>query len=171
MYFLDFIVDLAYPFCIPKRKILIKLGNHLIIPLSSLLEGRIMEINETKGADDYVFEGAQLLHEGKFLEAFKKFKQAQKADPDHTEAFYMCGNALGSLKRYDDAIAQYQKALALDPTYAGPQQLGRRSWGLEALRRRHCAVSKGLGPRSHLCPRPQQLGRRSWVLEALRRRH
>ena len=46
-------------------------------------------------------------------------RQALAADPEIVEAYTMLGNMHAKAKRQDQAIAAYQKALALDPENQG----------------------------------------------------
>ena len=44
--------------------------------------------------------------------------QAICVRPDYAQAFYNRGVALQGLRRFDEALASYDKALALKPDYA-----------------------------------------------------
>ena len=46
------------------------------------------------------------------------YRRATEADPDYALAFFDLGNVLDELKRLPDAIAAYQRAIALVPQYA-----------------------------------------------------
>ena len=46
------------------------------------------------------------------------YRRATEADPDYALAFFDLGNVLDELKRLQDAIAAYQRAIALVPQYA-----------------------------------------------------
>ena len=48
-------------------------------------------------------------------QAFKKFKKASNFDPRNPEIYIYWGNALKEIKRYDDAINKYIRALTLNP--------------------------------------------------------
>lgn len=62
-------------------------------------------LNETKKADEYYRE--QLL----------AFEKAIELDPDNADAWFNKGYALAGMKRYDEAIAAFNKVQALDPAY------------------------------------------------------
>jgi len=56
--------------------------------------------------------------EARYEEARANAVRAAAADPTNTVAWYNKGNALSALKRYDEAIASYDRALALAPDSA-----------------------------------------------------
>ncbi len=51
------------------------------------------------------------------LEAVGHLQEAIRIHPTYKNAYLLLGNALNYLKRYEESIASYQKALALDPGY------------------------------------------------------
>jgi tetratricopeptide (TPR) repeat protein len=51
-------------------------------------------------------------------EAVGHLKKAQELHPNYKNAYLLLGNALNYLKRYDESIQNYQRALDLDPGYA-----------------------------------------------------
>src|SRR5262249_36727881 len=53
--------------------------------------------------------------------------------PDYAEAFCNRGSALGGLKRFDEALASYDRAIALKPDYA--EAFCNRGSALQGLRR------------------------------------
>jgi tetratricopeptide (TPR) repeat protein len=62
--------------------------------------------------------GSQLLREGKVSEAFGRYQQALRINPDCAEAHAGLGTALAQLGRIPEAIAQYEQALQIKPDYA-----------------------------------------------------
>ncbi len=42
---------------------------------------------------------------------------ATQADPDNEQAFYYLGTAYEDIDQFDDAVAAYRRALALEPKY------------------------------------------------------
>lgn len=52
-----------------------------------------------------------------YLEQLHAFEQALRIDPDNTEAHFNRGYALAGMKRYDEAIAAFDRVRSLDPTY------------------------------------------------------
>jgi len=76
-------------------------------------------------AYDEIAKAKKDLEEGKAKNAEKKFKKAldrgERAvdhDPKYHEAWNLIGYAARKLKRYDRALAAYEKCLALKPDYA-----------------------------------------------------
>lgn len=51
------------------------------------------------------------------LEAVGHLQEATRLHPTYKNAYLLLGNALNYLKRYEESIANYQKALNLDPGY------------------------------------------------------
>jgi tetratricopeptide (TPR) repeat protein len=60
-------------------------------------------------------EGRSHYNKGKFKRALKWFKNASLLKPDRADAWRWVAKTLESLERGDEAIAAYEKALALDP--------------------------------------------------------
>lgn len=52
-----------------------------------------------------------------YLEQLHAFEQAIRIDPDNPEAHFNRGYALAGMKRYDEAIAAFDRVRSLDPTY------------------------------------------------------
>ncbi len=63
--------------------------------------------------------GVEKAMEGDMESALKDFNKAVNFDDTNTEALKNRGNALASLKRFEEAKADYQKALKLSPEDAG----------------------------------------------------
>ena len=67
----------------------------------------------------YMDEGNKLMMTySKFAEAEAAFDKAIKYDKNNFEAYYLRGCAKTNEKKYEDAIADYQKAIELKPDYA-----------------------------------------------------
>jgi tetratricopeptide (TPR) repeat protein len=56
----------------------------------------------------------QLVRDGRFSEAIETATREIAAQPDEPEAFFNRGQALAGLDRFEEAAADYQRALALD---------------------------------------------------------
>lgn len=65
--------------------------------------------------NDYYLRGVNLFLKGKYEEAIKNFDKA----PDYADALSYKGVALGELKRYEEAIEAYKKAIKLKPHRRG----------------------------------------------------
>ena len=55
---------------------------------------------------------------GEFEKAIELYDALIKRKPDHAESYYKRANAHNGLARWQAALADYDKALALDPQYA-----------------------------------------------------
>ena len=56
----------------------------------------------------------QLVRDGRFSEAIETATREIATQPDEPEAFFNRGQALAGLDRFEEAAADYQRALALD---------------------------------------------------------
>lgn len=56
----------------------------------------------------------QLVRDGRYTEAIETATREIAAQPDEPEAFFNRGQALTALERFDEAVGDYQRALALD---------------------------------------------------------
>lgn len=63
-----------------------------------------------------LFEGRAHYNSGKFKRALKWFKNATLLKPDRADTWRWVAKTQESLERNDDALASYEKALALDPS-------------------------------------------------------
>src|SRR5207249_502510 len=61
--------------------------------------------------------GTVLAQQGHLEEALSLMEKVISINP-HAEAYYNIGRALQDLKRYKDALANYDKAIAINPNYA-----------------------------------------------------
>ena len=52
-----------------------------------------------------------------YIEQLAAFEKAIEIDPDNAEAWFNKGYALAGMKRYDDALAAFNKVQSLDPNY------------------------------------------------------
>jgi len=92
-----------------------------IIPLSSTQLGD----NQLKAIENksvLELHAAGMLHykQRDFLKAEELFHKGLKLKPDWAELYKDIGNNYLSQKKYDEAIASYQKAIAIDSTYIAP---------------------------------------------------
>jgi hypothetical protein len=71
---------------------------------------------EPSQAEDDTRAGANLEAEGLFAEAAEHFRRALGAEPEHREARVGLGNCLLALRRPEEALAEYRKALEADPS-------------------------------------------------------
>jgi tetratricopeptide (TPR) repeat protein len=56
----------------------------------------------------------QLVRDGRYAEAIETATREIAVQPDEPEAFFNRGQALTALERFDEAVADYQRALQLD---------------------------------------------------------
>ena len=67
----------------------------------------------------YMDEGNKLMmNYGKFDEAVVAFDQAVKYDKNNYEAYYLRGCAKTNAQHYEEALADFEKAIELKPDYA-----------------------------------------------------
>ncbi len=78
----------------------------------------VADNTQAMSADDYLAQANQLQEEGREIELIRVANQALSIQPSTLGYFYR-GNAKGDLKDYQGAIADYSKAIAIDPQYAG----------------------------------------------------
>ncbi len=62
--------------------------------------------------------GIIFLQQGKFQESIKKFKLAEKYEPNYFKSYNNHGIALYNLKKYSEACKKYTKAIELNPTFS-----------------------------------------------------
>jgi tetratricopeptide (TPR) repeat protein len=62
---------------------------------------------------------AALVAEGKFAEAIEQASREIDSQPEEPEAYFQRGQALGALGRFEQAAADYERALALDASASG----------------------------------------------------
>lgn len=100
-----------------------------IIALGSLFfhEGRMDEARELfqhainirpDSFKGYFFLGILEEHQDRFEIALKLFRDAESKFPDFPEVHLRIANVLGKLKRFDEAILEFQTLATLDPTFA-----------------------------------------------------
>ncbi len=68
-----------------------------------------------KHAGNYKTRGSKLLSEADYVGAIACFEQANEINPNDPEVWNGRGVGLAKLKRYDEAIASYNKALSIPP--------------------------------------------------------
>ncbi|NLD57936.1 MAG: tetratricopeptide repeat protein, partial [Methanomicrobiales archaeon] len=61
--------------------------------------------------------GDQKKAEEYYLEQLLAFEQAVQLEPGNAEAHFNRGYALAGMKRYDEALAEFERVRSLDPTY------------------------------------------------------
>lgn len=74
---------------------------------------------ETTLADEFratMEKGKEFYLQRQFEKALKLFTRAKKLKPELFEGYYFAGRALEELKRFDEAIEQYDKVLRIAPT-------------------------------------------------------
>ncbi len=64
-----------------------------------------------------MFNGSELISQGKYEEAINLYDLTLGVDPNNTDALHDKGVALHYLGKYEEAISFYDKVLALDPKY------------------------------------------------------
>ena len=62
--------------------------------------------------------GIIFLQQGKYQESIKKFKLAEKYEPNYFKSYNNHGIALYNLKKYSEACKKYTKAIELNPTFS-----------------------------------------------------
>lgn len=66
--------------------------------------------------------GRELINKGDFEQAANVLTEAVALDPGMAQAWNALGFAKMLLRRYDEALADFDRALKLDPNYANAQQ-------------------------------------------------
>ena len=90
-------------------------------------------LGDKEASKKYLTEGSQKFPESQSLliglinyyinsgedteQLFDLFKEAQKNEPDNASLFYVEGNARAKLGQNDEALAAYDKAIAINPNY------------------------------------------------------
>ena len=64
-------------------------------------------------------KAAEMLEEGEFGPAFEVYEEIIRQDPEDVDAWMNRGEVLALLGRPDDAVASYERVLALDPKHRG----------------------------------------------------
>lgn len=79
---------------------------------------------ETGGSKALFNEGVELLQQGKFDDAIRKYQKGLEKDPDNHEGYNLLGmayrfkfNQLGAEKYKDKEIEAFKKAIELEPDY------------------------------------------------------
>lgn len=81
---------------------------------TALLADPSKEFSRYDQVTNLLFEGRAHYNNGKFKRALKWFKNATVLKPDQADAWRWVAKTLEALERSDEAIAAYEKALALD---------------------------------------------------------
>ncbi|MDP8219189.1 MAG: hypothetical protein P9M03_10755 [Candidatus Theseobacter exili] len=68
-------------------------------------------------ADKHFEKGFELNNRGQYKESIAEFEKALQLEPDHLRANVYFGVAIMGDERFEDAIPQLEKALAIDKTY------------------------------------------------------
>ncbi len=84
----------------------------------------------------------QLIDEQKYQAAIDKLQEAMKEAPDNADLLNLTAYSQRQLKRFDEALANYQKALKIDPEHRGANeylgelylQMGQLDKALERLK-------------------------------------
>src|SRR5690606_23130892 len=63
------------------------------------------------------FDGMLLVAQGRFIEAVERMERALKQEPLSLAMMCTLADAYGFARQFDDAVAQYDKVLELDPNY------------------------------------------------------
>ncbi len=77
--------------------------------------GRLREKDATMNR---LLKAANFLKRGQYKNAVKVFEKTIKACPENADAWNSLGIALHGLRRYEDAVAVYERALAVNPSFA-----------------------------------------------------
>ncbi len=85
--------------------------------LRNLSKQGLMNSGEVR-VEDCLKQGNQLLQQGYYAEALLAYNKAISLSPNHADAWYHRGNALGCLQQYSAALAAYDRALAWQPERA-----------------------------------------------------
>jgi TolB-like protein/Tfp pilus assembly protein PilF/predicted Ser/Thr protein kinase len=85
---------------------------------------RALEIDPTLAEAHTLLADVQFFHDWDFAGAERSFKRAIESNPGYSIAHCYYGNLLLSLKRREEAMREYDRALALDPLGAATLVLG-----------------------------------------------
>jgi tetratricopeptide (TPR) repeat protein len=97
----------------------LKLGAWLLAGLTLLLLSRPeLSLAQATGAAQYYAAGNQLYTARNYAQAAQYYSAATKMDPNYSPAYQGLGNCFYALGRRSDALAFYQRALALNPSNA-----------------------------------------------------
>ena len=66
--------------------------------------------------------GLAKFYQGRYADAFKEFVTALRQDPSFAEPHYNLGRLYEKQQRFEEAIAQYQQCLQLDPRHAASKR-------------------------------------------------
>ena len=79
--------------------------------------------------DKDIAEGAKYAEEGNYLKAIEKYNDAIDISPNHKRAYLFRGTAYAGMGKLDEAIADYDKELSIDPkNQEHAQAWSRRPW-------------------------------------------
>src|SRR6476659_7302221 len=81
-----------------------------------LLLGAAMTVS-AEDASAKVVEAMQLIKRGEYERALAAAEEAVKQDPKSADVWYARGEANGHLRKHDEAIKDFNKALELDPKF------------------------------------------------------
>ena len=69
-----------------------------------------------KGTDEYkIFMAKQDFFGGDYRSALNKFKEVEKNQPNNANVHFWVGNCYFSMKSYQDAMDEFEKAKSIDP--------------------------------------------------------
>ncbi|MCB1009573.1 MAG: tetratricopeptide repeat protein, partial [Acidobacteria bacterium] len=74
--------------------------------------------------------GVFLLLQGRLPEAIQSFQRAIRTSPDNTRAITNLGTAYQQLGRYDEAVREYERSIAIRPTPVALSNLGALQFAL-----------------------------------------
>ena len=75
------------------------------------------EKNNSQALNLYAFV---LYYQNNFNAALEQWQKAIKINPNYIEAYNGCGNAYKNLKKFEEAVQSFKKAIQIEPKLRGP---------------------------------------------------
>lgn len=76
---------------------------------------RVASVEYRLKAERFIAQGDELFREQKYSQALDRYKSAGEMAPNAAEAYWRRGHAYVATGRYDQAVAAFKRALAIDP--------------------------------------------------------
>ena len=92
-------------------------------PTSAAMAAGTESSSVPKASQPTVYEqGVQAVESGAYGRALPLLNKVVRSEPDHADAWNYIGFSHRQLKAFDDALAAYQKALAIDRNHRGANE-------------------------------------------------